>query len=89
MARHTITNYPIGATWEANYNGKTYWITLNSRSPYFEVWYAGSCINIHDKLCFSKSDWYTSYQNARRWLTYNDPKIKFKRISIGENKDGT
>lgn len=72
--RFSKSKYPVGARFELIENGKHAYIGLSQKTDKFEVWYFGWCYSDGSK---GKSDWATSYKNARSNLNF---KGKFKRV---------
>lgn len=72
--KFTESHFPIGATWELRKHGKIYYITLEKRLEYFEVWYYGSS---YDDGSGHQFEWAKSYRSAREkhWVDG-----RFKRI---------
>jgi len=77
-----MTNYPIGATWQAKAdNGKVGEIRLSSRGDYIEKW--DWIVRLVDGTIYA-TDWNPSYKLCREEIPlYNSlhrNKIRFRRI---------
>ena len=68
-----MSNYPIGATWTVvdKRQQTTGTIWLESRDGRNEVWKASWYWTIDGSAPWYHSDWFTSYQMARDWLSLN------------------
>jgi len=72
-----MSDYPIGARWECIDKGKRYFVYLQRREKYFEVWISGWTY-IDDSG--SKSDWYTSYESAKKGIYLDGSGLRLKRV---------
>jgi hypothetical protein len=74
-----MSQYPVGATWEARVNGKIAKIRLHQRNRAFEMWMWSV---IYEDGSGYRNDWSTSYRSCREEIPIYDGNkvIRFKRI---------
>ena len=81
MSRHTISDYPVGATWEAkSESGKIGRIWLERRSRYTEMWMWSDSYSDNGG---GTTDWNPSYYMCRNEIPIwnkSGKKLIFKRI---------
>jgi hypothetical protein len=74
-----VSDYPIGATWEAvDKTGKKGTIWLDERRGKFEIW-RWSWTYADGSAPFSASDWAVSYKSARYAIPLKKG-ARFKRV---------